>query len=140
MALQQLSWRAAGVARRRAAAAMTTAAGGQQRADRFAEGDVVVVRECARGGKSALIGPLTATGVYGSRRGNLRHSDLIGRAARERIEAVTSTGAGGAFMAHFPTLAEYVLLAARRCTPIYPKDAAAIVGLLDAGPGDRILE
>ncbi|KAJ2683069.1 hypothetical protein H4R19_007040, partial [Coemansia spiralis] len=43
-------------------------------------------------------------------------------------------------MAHFPTLGEYVLLCSRRCTPIYPKDAAAIIGLLDAAPGHRILE
>ncbi|CAO3598069.1 unnamed protein product [Absidia cylindrospora] len=43
-------------------------------------------------------------------------------------------------MAHFPTLDEYILNVPRACTPIYPKDASAIVQLLDVAPGHRILE
>ncbi|KAJ2693213.1 hypothetical protein GGH99_001271 [Coemansia sp. RSA 1285] len=34
----------------------------------------------------------------------------------------------------------FVLLGKRKCTPIYPKDAAAIVSMLDVGPGDNVLE
>ncbi|KAJ2780638.1 hypothetical protein H4R18_003342 [Coemansia javaensis] len=101
---------------------------------------MVLVREGARGGKQALVGPLRAGGEYGTRRGTVRHSDIIGRAARARVDAVTAAGAGGRFMVHFPTLAEYVVLCGRQCTPIYPKDAAAIVAMLDAAPGARLLE
>ncbi|KAJ1959184.1 hypothetical protein GGI12_004467 [Dipsacomyces acuminosporus] len=101
---------------------------------------MVLIRECARGGKSALVGPLTEGRQYGSRKGNLGHSDVIGRLPRDRVSAVTKSGNGGQFMVHHPTLEEYVLLCNRRCTPIYPKDASAIISMLDASPGDRILE
>ncbi|KAJ2359021.1 hypothetical protein IWW50_000273 [Coemansia erecta] len=106
----------------------------------FAEGDMVIVRECSRGGKSALIGPLSASQTYQSRKGILAHNTIIGQSSRTRVSAATNNGSGGQFMVQFPTLDEYVLLCSRRCTPIYPKDASAIVTMLDAGPGDCILE
>ncbi|KAI8318137.1 hypothetical protein GQ54DRAFT_336451, partial [Martensiomyces pterosporus] len=107
---------------------------------RFQAGDMVIVRECSRGGKHALIGPLADGRQYGSRKGNLGHSDIIGRLPRDRVGAVTKSGSAGKFMVHHPTLEEYVLLCNRRCTPIYPKDASAIIAMLDVSPGDRILE
>ncbi|KAJ1957991.1 hypothetical protein EC988_000548 [Linderina pennispora] len=102
----------------------------------FQPGDMVIVRECSRGGKHALIGPLADGSQYGSRRGSLQHSSIIGRHPRDRI----TTSTDNKFMVHHPTLAEYVLLCSRKCTPIYPKDASAIISMLDISPGDRILE
>ncbi|KAJ1644380.1 hypothetical protein LPJ64_003946 [Coemansia asiatica] len=43
-------------------------------------------------------------------------------------------------MVHRPTLSSYVLNVPRKCTPIYPKDSAAIIELLDVSPGDQLLE
>ncbi|KAJ2666666.1 hypothetical protein IW148_000653 [Coemansia sp. RSA 1199] len=106
----------------------------------FADGDMVIVRECARGGKSALIGPLSPSESYHTRKGVLPHSAIIGQLPRARIESTKKDGAGGQFMAQFPTLDEYVPLCSRRCTPIYPKDASAILTMLDTSPGDCILE
>ncbi|ORX72498.1 adenine-N(1)--methyltransferase [Linderina pennispora] len=97
---------------------------------------MVIVRECSRGGKHALIGPLADGSQYGSRRGSLQHSSIIGRHPRDRI----TTSTDHKFMVHHPTLGEYVLLCSRKCTPIYPKDASAIISMLDISPGDRILE
>ncbi|KAJ2502619.1 hypothetical protein GGH96_000905 [Coemansia sp. RSA 1972] len=106
----------------------------------FADGDMVIVRECARGGKSALIGPLSSSESYHTRKGVLPHNAIIGQLPRARIESIKKDGAGGLFMAQFPTLDEYVPLCSRRCTPIYPKDASAILSMLDASPDDCILE
>ncbi|KAJ1838229.1 hypothetical protein LPJ73_007137, partial [Coemansia sp. RSA 2703] len=107
----------------------------------FAAGDMVIARECARGGKSALIGPLTLTGHYATRRGVLHHIDILGRHPRDRIPARTSqASSGGTLMVHHPTLGEYTELSARARTPVYAKDAAAILGLLDVAPGERVLE
>ncbi|KAJ1719794.1 hypothetical protein LPJ53_005499 [Coemansia erecta] len=109
----------------------------------FAPGDMVIVRECARGGRSALIGPLSASGRYATRRGVLRHADILGRHTRDRVAAHTSQASasgGGTFMVHHPTLAEYAELSARARTPVYAKDAAAITALLDLAPGERVLE
>ncbi|KAJ2143367.1 hypothetical protein IW142_003758 [Coemansia sp. RSA 564] len=106
----------------------------------FADGDMVIVRECSRGGKSALIGPLSPSESYHTRKGVLPHNAIIGQLPRARIESTKKDGAGGLFMAQFPTLDEYVPLCSRRCTPIYPKDASAILTMLDTSPGDCILE
>ncbi|KAJ2658666.1 hypothetical protein IWW48_003905 [Coemansia sp. RSA 1200] len=127
----------------------------------FQEGDMVIVRECSRGGKQAMIGPLDSTQTYHTRRGVLHHRDIIGREPRDRVASKrreerkeegetkalepnsssnSSNGGGSLFFVHHPTLEEYVLLGKRKCTPIYPKDAAAIVSMLDVGPGDNVLE
>ena len=63
-------------------------------------------------------------------------------------EAIRAAGPGGVVRTHQgeplwvrrPTLEEYVLLMPRAATVTYPKDAAAIVMLLDLAPGDRVLE
>ncbi|KAJ2353296.1 hypothetical protein GGH92_000755 [Coemansia sp. RSA 2673] len=106
----------------------------------FKEGDVVLVRDCSRGGKTTLLGPLTPGRIHGSRIGNLHHTDIIGVNSRDRVSTKTNSGSGGQFMIHQPTLEEYVLHCKRQCTPIYPKDASTIINMLDIGAGDKILE
>ncbi|KAJ2891715.1 hypothetical protein GGI21_005783 [Coemansia aciculifera] len=107
----------------------------------FQAGDLVIARDCSRGGKTTLLGPLTPGQTYGSRIGTLHHADIIGHSARTRISTKINQGnSGGQFMIHHPTLEEYVLMCSRQCTPIYPKDASAIVSMLDISHGDRILE
>ncbi|CAO3630777.1 unnamed protein product [Cunninghamella echinulata] len=65
------------------------------------------------------------------------HKQLLDIPVRSIIKTNNeSTG----YMAHFPTLEEYVVNVPRACTPIYPKDACTIVQLLDAAPGHHILE
>ncbi|CAG8477224.1 7301_t:CDS:2 [Paraglomus brasilianum] len=44
------------------------------------------------------------------------------------------------FTIQFPTLDEYVVLKKRITTPVYPKDAASIVSLLDLHPHARVLD
>ncbi|KAJ2745476.1 hypothetical protein GGI20_002141 [Coemansia sp. BCRC 34301] len=106
----------------------------------FQAGDVVIARDCSRGGKTTLLGPLTPGQIYGSRIGTLHHTDIIGHQPRTRVSTKTNQGSGGQFMIHHPTLEEYVLLCSRQCTPIYPKDASAILSMLDISHGDRVLE
>ncbi|KAJ1818208.1 hypothetical protein LPJ60_004446 [Coemansia sp. RSA 2675] len=106
----------------------------------FKEGDVVLVRDLSRGGKTTLLGPLTPGRIHGSRIGNLHHADIIGVSSRDRVSTQTNSGSGGQFMIHQPTLEEYVLHCTRQCTPIYPKDASTIISMLDITAGDKILE
>ncbi|KAJ2849180.1 hypothetical protein IWW36_002815 [Coemansia brasiliensis] len=106
----------------------------------FAEGDMVLLRESSKTGKSTLIGPLTPEGQYGTTKGIIPHASIIGKLPRTRIKAETKLGYNGQYIVQFPTLADYVLLCTRQRTPIYPKDASAIVSMLDISNGDRILE
>ncbi len=63
-------------------------------------------------------------------------------------QAIVAAGPGGIvhthqgepLWVHRPTLEEYVLLMKRGATVTYPKDAAALVMMLDLGPGMRVLE
>ncbi|KAJ1664576.1 hypothetical protein EV178_003992 [Coemansia sp. RSA 1646] len=108
---------------------------------KFQTGDMVLIRECCRGGKQRMIGPLDAKQIYSSRLGVLHHEDIIGMSTRERVKCrVNDVLSSGQFIVQHPTLEEYVLRCKRKTTPIYPKDASAIVSLLDAGPSDCILE
>lgn len=69
-------------------------------------------------------------------KGVLKHNDLIGKNQGIVIE----TNQGLKFTAFKQLLADYVLNMPRGATIIYPKDAAAIIGLADIGPGERVLE
>ncbi|KAL7751769.1 hypothetical protein RI367_002769 [Sorochytrium milnesiophthora] len=86
-------------------------------------GDAVILRDAQ-------------TGCFQSDRGILKHQALVGRAARDVVE----THNGNKFTLHRPTLDEYILRAPRTATPIYPKDAYAILQLLDLSPSDQVLE
>lgn len=69
-------------------------------------------------------------------KGAIEHDALIGRP--EGI-VVTSTQ-GVPYLALRPLLSDFVLAMPRGATIVYPKDAAAIVGLADVYPGARVLE
>ncbi|KAJ2076937.1 hypothetical protein H4R24_005419 [Coemansia sp. RSA 988] len=101
---------------------------------------MVLLRQCKRSDKQKLLGPLQADGCYATHSGILKHTDIIGRQPRDRLVSKTNEGNGAEYILHLPTLEDYVLLCKRQCTPIYPKDASAIVSMLDVNPGDRILE
>jgi tRNA (adenine57-N1/adenine58-N1)-methyltransferase len=73
---------------------------------------------------------------FHTHKGRLRHDDLIG--APEGIVATTVSGT--AYLVLRPLLRDFVLSMPRGATVIYPKDAAAIVGLADVFPGARVVE
>lgn len=73
---------------------------------------------------------------FHTHKGRLRHDDLIGRP--EGIVATTASGIG--YLVLRPLLRDFVLSMPRGATVIYPKDAAAIIGLADVFPGARVVE
>ena len=79
---------------------------------------------------------LTPGKVFHTAKGQIPHDELIGRP--EGI-VVTST-MGMAYLALRPMLSDFVLSMPRGATIVYPKDAAAIVGLADLYPGARVIE
>ncbi|PIA13360.1 S-adenosyl-L-methionine-dependent methyltransferase [Coemansia reversa NRRL 1564] len=99
-----------------------------------------MLRQCKRSHKQILVGPLQVDKSYETHKGVLYHKNIIGRQPRDRLYSMTREGNGAEYVLHTPTLEEYVLLCKRQCTPIYPKDASAIISMLDINPGDRILE
>ncbi|RKP13762.1 S-adenosyl-L-methionine-dependent methyltransferase [Piptocephalis cylindrospora] len=103
----------------------------------FQYGDVVLVRERRDKTRVRLIGPLTPEGAVGNSRGQMNHSALVGKSPRDKVDF--PNGQPG-YILHEPSLEEYTLLAGRHCTPVYPKDASAIVSLLGIHPGDRVLD
>ncbi|KAI8088860.1 S-adenosyl-L-methionine-dependent methyltransferase [Halteromyces radiatus] len=102
----------------------------------FQPGDFCILRHI-KSNRKYFIGPLEEEGIRHVKGGSIRHNQLLGIPVRSIIKTHNdSTG----YMAHFPTLDEYVVNVPRACTPIYPKDACTIVQLLDVAPGHRILE
>ncbi|KAJ2867474.1 hypothetical protein GGI22_001046 [Coemansia erecta] len=109
--------------------------------EKFQAGDMVLVRECCKGGKQQMIGPLDPKQAYSSRLGILHHEDIIGMRPRERVKCrIKDIPSQTQFIIQHPTLEDYILRCKRKTTPIYPKDASAIVAMLDISPGDCILE
>ncbi|KAI8136721.1 S-adenosyl-L-methionine-dependent methyltransferase [Fennellomyces sp. T-0311] len=100
------------------------------------EGDFCMLREL-KSNRKYLVGPLEVGQHKDHKGGLIPHGELIGMSVRSTIR--THNGATG-FMIHKPTLDEYVVNVPRSCTPIYPKDASAIVQMLDIEPGHQILE
>lgn len=80
--------------------------------------------------------PLVHGKVFHTHKGALSHDDLIGRP--EGI--VVTTAAGVPYLVLRPMLRDFVLSMPRGATVVYPKDAAAIVGLADIGPGATVVE
>ena len=74
--------------------------------------------------------------VFHTHKGALAHDDLIGQP--EGI--VATTLAGVPYLVLRPLLRDFVLSMPRGATVIYPKDAAAIVGLADIFPGAHVVE
>ena len=107
--------------------------GARRRRGPFAPGDRVQLT----GPKQRLHTITLAAGKeFHTSKGAVAHDDLIGRA--EGI-VVTTTG-GTAYLALRPLLSDYVLGMPRGATIVYPKDAAAIVGLADIFPGAHVVE
>ncbi|KAI8985788.1 S-adenosyl-L-methionine-dependent methyltransferase [Pilobolus umbonatus] len=102
----------------------------------FKTGDYCMLRQ-VKSNKKFFVGPLEETGQRGVKGGIIPHSDIIGKSVRSVIR---STGDSLGYMAHLPTLDEFVINVPRACTPIYPKDASSIVQMLDLEPGHRVLE
>jgi tRNA (adenine57-N1/adenine58-N1)-methyltransferase len=74
--------------------------------------------------------------VFHTHKGALAHDDLIGQP--EGI--VATTAAGVPYLVLRPLLRDFVLSMPRGATVVYPKDAAAIVGLADVFPGATVVE
>ncbi|KAI9281611.1 S-adenosyl-L-methionine-dependent methyltransferase [Sporodiniella umbellata] len=100
----------------------------------FQEGDFCMLRQ-VRSNKKLFAGPLLPGGERGTKEGVILHDSIIGKPPRSLFKVN-----GGVYMAHFPTLNEYVVNVPRQCTPIYPKDACSIVEMLDLEPGHNVLE
>ena len=69
-------------------------------------------------------------------KGVLKHNDLIG----QEQGIVVSTNQGLKFTAFKQLLSDFVLNMPRGATIVYPKDAAAIIGIADIGPDEIVLE
>lgn len=97
------------------------------------EGELFLLKD---GKGRAFLVRLREGGVFHHHRGTVTH------------EAIAQAGPGGRVYTHLgeplsvhrPTLEEYVLHMRRSATPTYPKDASAILTLLDLAPGMRVLE
>ena len=107
--------------------------GARRRRGPFAPGDRVQLT----GPKQRLHTITLAAGKeFHTSKGAVAHDDLIGRAEGF---VVTTTG-GTAYLALRPLLSDYVLSMPRGAAVVYPKDAAAIVGLADIFPGAHVVE
>lgn len=73
---------------------------------------------------------------FHTHKGALAHDDMIGQPEG----TVVSTTAGVAYLVLRPLLRDFVLSMPRGATVVYPKDAAAIVGLADVFPGATVVE
>jgi len=79
---------------------------------------------------------LEAGGVFHTHRGPLRHDDMIGLPDG----SVITNDAGQEHLLLRPLLSDFVMSMPRGAAIIYPKDAQAILGMLDPYPGARIVE
>ncbi len=74
--------------------------------------------------------------VFHTHHGQVRHDDLIGRPEGSLV----SSSGGASYLALRPLLADVTLAMPRGATVVYPKDAAAILGLADIAPGLTVVE
>ena len=80
--------------------------------------------------------PLVPGKTFHSHKGALQHDDLIGQPEG----VVVSTASGVPYLVLRPLPRDFVLSMPRGATVVYPKDAAAIVGLADLFPGATVVE
>lgn len=74
--------------------------------------------------------------VFHTHHGQIRHDDIV-----DSPEGSTVTSsAGTVYLALRPGLSDVTLAMPRGATVVYPKDAAAILGMADIGPGLRVVE
>lgn len=74
--------------------------------------------------------------VFHTHHGQIAHDDLLGSA--EGSVVVSSSGA--TYLALRPSLSDVTLAMPRGAAVVYPKDAAAILGMADIGPGLSVVE
>ncbi|KAL8694433.1 MAG: hypothetical protein Q9218_000925 [Villophora microphyllina] len=86
-----------------------------------------------RGQVIALTAPLHEKGRTKTRFGYIDDKDVLGKQPRD----VVTSSKNSELRVQVPTLEEYVVLASRLVTPIYPADANLIVSLLDLHPHDE---
>ncbi|KAI8987680.1 S-adenosyl-L-methionine-dependent methyltransferase [Mycotypha africana] len=109
----------------------------------FQYGDFCMLRQ-TKSNKTYFVGPLEAGNQKSIKGVPVYHDEIVGK--RPRTVLTTESQTHGflierqRYMLHFPTLDEYVVNVPRACTPIYPKDASAIVQLLDLEPGHKVIE
>jgi len=96
-------------------------------------GTTVVVED--KKGRKHLV-ELEEGGVYQCHAGVVEHEEI----AKRGVGSTVRTNKNASLFITRPTLEKYTLLMPREATPIYPKDAVAVVGMLDVTPGDRVLE
>jgi len=97
------------------------------------EGELLLLKDSK--GRAFLVRPRPG-GVFHHHRGTVAHEALWQAGPGGRV----ATHLGEVLTVHRPTLEEYVLHMKRSATPTYPKDASAMVTLLDLAPGMRVLE
>ncbi|KAI9144577.1 S-adenosyl-L-methionine-dependent methyltransferase [Paraphysoderma sedebokerense] len=98
------------------------------------EGDVIILRETLKGNRYLM--QLKEGSKFEHQYGCIQHSDVFGKGARDVVKSHLGKG----FTVHRPSLEEYVLMSKRMATPCYPKDAHAMIHLLDMNPYSQILE
>ena len=87
-------------------------------------GDRVVLSD-VRGRRHVIT--LEVDKTFYTHRGALLHNDLIGQPEG----SVITSSEGATYLAMRPSLSEHVMTMPRGAAVVYPKDAAAIVGLAD---------
>jgi tRNA (adenine57-N1/adenine58-N1)-methyltransferase len=107
--------------------------GADHRRGPFREGDRVQLTDPKKRMHTITLG---AGKQFHSAKGMVAHDDIIGRPEGIVVTSVQGTP----YLALRPLLSDFVLSMPRGATIVYPKDAAAIVGLADLYPGARVLE
>jgi tRNA (adenine57-N1/adenine58-N1)-methyltransferase len=74
--------------------------------------------------------------IFHTHHGQIAHDDLLGQPEGSLV----TSSSGAAYLALRPLLSDVTLAMPRGATVVYPKDAAAILGLADIGPGQRVVE
>jgi tRNA (adenine57-N1/adenine58-N1)-methyltransferase catalytic subunit len=110
-----------------------TSAGARRRRGPFTVGDRVQLTD-PKGRLHTIT--LNEGKEFHNHRGRLLHDDLIG----QPDGSVVSNSGGTVFLALRPLLSDFVLSMPRGAAIVYPKDAAAIVGVSDIFPGARVVE
>ncbi len=104
-----------------------------QRSGPFVEGEWVRLND-AKGRKHNV--QLVAGKEFSTKKGQLRHDDIIGEPEGIVIESTLD----GQYQVFRPLLHEYVVSMPRGAAIVYPKDAAQIVTMADIFPGARVVE
>lgn len=99
----------------------------------FIEGEWVRLTD-AKGRKHNF--PLKAGAEFSTKKGQIRHDDILGRPEGIVIESSMA----GQYQVFRPLLSEYVVSMPRGAAIIYPKDIAQILMSAEIGPGMRVVE